>query len=190
HKFDPIPSTDYYALYGIFNSTRYAFPGTEIYRHPKDFVPLTSPTNAETILKQQAEVASLDDEIEKLQEQKRALERTAENGAAKDDVPQDQESETKLIKVKASLEDARSKQRKLEAARPAIEKAYAVAEGTPADAKVQKKGDPKNLGEPVPRGFLQVLGGTCLPKESSGSGRLELAQWLVDPKNPLTARVM
>lgn len=29
HKFDPIPATDYYALYGIFESTRYAFPGSE-----------------------------------------------------------------------------------------------------------------------------------------------------------------
>jgi hypothetical protein len=30
HKFDPIPQADYYALYGIFESTTYAFPGTEI----------------------------------------------------------------------------------------------------------------------------------------------------------------
>ncbi|NOT60492.1 MAG: DUF1549 domain-containing protein, partial [Acidobacteria bacterium] len=33
HKFDPIPTRDYYALYGIFKSTQYAFPGTEIYAH-------------------------------------------------------------------------------------------------------------------------------------------------------------
>ena len=29
HKFDPIPNRDYYALYGIFQSTRYPFPGSE-----------------------------------------------------------------------------------------------------------------------------------------------------------------
>ncbi len=29
HKFDPVTSADYYALYGIFDSTRYAFPGSE-----------------------------------------------------------------------------------------------------------------------------------------------------------------
>src|SRR5262249_30648861 len=40
HKFDPIPQTDYYALYGILDSSRYAFPGTEIPPEPKDFVPL------------------------------------------------------------------------------------------------------------------------------------------------------
>jgi hypothetical protein len=35
-----------------------------------------------------------------------------------------------------------------------------------------------------------VLGGTTLPKEATGSGRLELARWLAEPGNPLTARVM
>ena len=29
HKFDPVPMQDYYALYGIFDSTRYSFPGSE-----------------------------------------------------------------------------------------------------------------------------------------------------------------
>ena len=40
HKFDPIPSRDYYALYGIFESTKYAFPGIEAYPHARDFVAL------------------------------------------------------------------------------------------------------------------------------------------------------
>ena len=29
HKYDPVNAADYYALYGIFDSTRYAFPGSE-----------------------------------------------------------------------------------------------------------------------------------------------------------------
>ena len=29
HKYDPISSEDYYALYGIFDSTRFPFPGCE-----------------------------------------------------------------------------------------------------------------------------------------------------------------
>ena len=29
HKFDPVSMRDYYGLYGIFDSTRYAFPGSE-----------------------------------------------------------------------------------------------------------------------------------------------------------------
>jgi hypothetical protein len=35
-----------------------------------------------------------------------------------------------------------------------------------------------------------VLGGQTLPPDATGSGRLELARWIADPKNPLTARVM
>ncbi len=68
--------------------------------------------------------------------------------------------------------------------------AYGVSEGTPRDARIQRRGEPDQLGDEVPRGFLQVLGGGALPKGSAGSGRLELAKWLTSPTNPLTARVM
>jgi hypothetical protein len=67
--------------------------------------------------------------------------------------------------------------------------AYAASEGMPADARLHLKGDPTKLGEEVPRGFLQILGGQTLPPDTLGSGRLQLAEWLTDPKNPLTARV-
>lgn len=68
--------------------------------------------------------------------------------------------------------------------------AYAVSEGTPHDARIQLRGEPDRPGDTVPRGFLPVLGGAPLPRFTQGSGRLELAEWLVHPSNPLTARVM
>ena len=71
-----------------------------------------------------------------------------------------------------------------------VELAYAVSEGTPHNARIQLRGEPDKLGEEVPRGFLEILGGGKLPDETSGSGRLELAEWLTRPENPLTARVM
>ena len=43
HKFDPIPLADYYALYGIFASSRYAFPGSEERHRPENFLPLAPP---------------------------------------------------------------------------------------------------------------------------------------------------
>lgn len=60
-----------------------------------------------------------------------------------------------------------------------------------ADSPIHIRGELKNLGDLVPRGFLQV----CGPGDASigtpvGSGRLELAHWLTDPDNPLVARVM
>jgi hypothetical protein len=42
----------------------------------------------------------------------------------------------------------------------------------------------------VRRGFLQILGGEKLPEDAKGSGRLALANWIVDPDNPLTSRVI
>jgi hypothetical protein len=70
--------------------------------------------------------------------------------------------------------------------------AYAVAEGTPTDSRVQLRGEPGKPGDVVPRRFLTVLGGDALPPDAarSSSGRLQLAQWLTRPQNPLTARVM
>ncbi len=68
--------------------------------------------------------------------------------------------------------------------------AYGVAEGTPHDVKIQKRGEPTKPGEIVPRRFLEVLGGDTLPAGLEGSGRLPLARWLTRPENPLTARVM
>ena len=56
--------------------------------------------------------------------------------------------------------------------------------------RIQKRGDPKNPGPEAPRRFLQILGGQPLPADCKGSGRLQLAEWLTDPNNPLTARVM
>ena len=68
--------------------------------------------------------------------------------------------------------------------------AYAMAEGTPADARIQRRGEPDDPGDTVPRGFIAVLGDAALPATTTGSGRLELADWLTRPSHPLTARVM
>ena len=68
--------------------------------------------------------------------------------------------------------------------------AYGISEGTPANVKIQKRGEPDKLGADVPRHFLEILGGDALPPTATGSGRLELAHWLTRPTNPLTPRVM
>lgn len=71
-----------------------------------------------------------------------------------------------------------------------FEMAYGVTEGTPHSVRMHLRGDPNDLGEQVPRGWLQVLGQRTLSDDSPGSGRLELAGWLTEENNPLTARVM
>jgi hypothetical protein len=68
--------------------------------------------------------------------------------------------------------------------------AYAMAEGTPHDVRIQVRGEPDQPGELVARGFVRVVGGEVPEVPLTGSGRLQLADWLVSPRNPLTARVI
>ena len=61
----------------------------------------------------------------------------------------------------------------------------------PRDLKIHIRGSIDHLGAVVPRGALQVASHGPAPKmPTNASGRLELADWIVDPANPLTARVM
>ncbi|MBN9524033.1 PSD1 domain-containing protein [bacterium] len=93
----------------------------------------------------------------------------------------------RLAKLDADLAAA-TKKREAAAARVPYDVAYGVSEGVPANARIQKRGEPDKLGAEVPRRFLEVLGGDPVPP-GAGSGRLELANWLTRPSNPLTARV-
>lgn len=47
HKYDPINMEDYYGWYGIFESTRYSFPGSEQKKRPYDLFPAVPPDVAE-----------------------------------------------------------------------------------------------------------------------------------------------
>ena len=40
HKYDPVSSSDYYALYGVFASTKFSFAGCEAIQQPSDAVPI------------------------------------------------------------------------------------------------------------------------------------------------------
>jgi hypothetical protein len=67
----------------------------------------------------------------------------------------------------------------------------AVEKAKPTDLKIHIRGSIDNLGASAPRGVLQVANYGPAPKMPTGSsGRLELANWIVDPVNPLTSRVM
>ena len=72
-----------------------------------------------------------------------------------------------------------------------VPKAFAMRDGEkPADMPVYIRGNPYAPGKIVPRGALRVASWESFPEIPSGqSGRLQLADWLVDAKNPLTARV-
>jgi len=60
----------------------------------------------------------------------------------------------------------------------------------PANIHVYLGGDKENKGEEAPRRFLSILSGEKPALFEQGSGRLELAEAIANPHNPLTARVM
>ncbi len=70
--------------------------------------------------------------------------------------------------------------------------ADAVTEETvPAVGKVAIRGDFHNLGEDAPRAVPAILGRVAPPpSEFTGSGRLQVADWLTRADNPLVARVI
>jgi hypothetical protein len=208
HKFDPLTTEDYYAIYGIFHSTRYPWPGIELEKRQRDLVPLAEESAvaaARDERKQQVEALAA--QAKAVEEQKKAAEELAKaqerrlealkkaGAATDDDLKSSQASLDDAKKRVKQLDDelkaARKRKSDLEAEPLPFEFAYAVGEGkTIENCKVQLKGDPTRLGNEVPRRFPAVLGGQSLPPEEKGSGRLDLADWIAREQNPLTARVM
>ena len=171
HKFDPIPTTDYYALAGIFRSSdlrsglrrRPRFNAGYFRTHKLiqlDGVPEFTSANA-------GEVRA---ERERLWKALQAAEKAGDRAECR-----------KLARALGKL--------------PLPENlAMGVVEAPkPAATRVNVGGDPHALGVPVDRGFVQVLYPEQAELPQIGnreSGRLQLADWLTRRDNPLTARVM
>ena len=68
--------------------------------------------------------------------------------------------------------------------------APAMFEGSGMDEAVLIRGASRRPGELAPRRFLEAIAGTNGPSIGTGSGRLQLAEQIVDPSNPLTSRVI
>lgn len=172
HKFDPVTTRDYYALYGIFASTTYPYAGSEEFqsmKRPREhFVPLVPPDEAAPCLKAYTErVKSLEAEIKALEKEPKKNEATLKRARGE-----------QLILQRLGLP-------------PDLPTAYAVGEGKPTRAAIQRGGEPANAGAVVPRGAIAFLAGpSTAPFPDNTSGRRELADWLTHPDHPLTARVM
>ncbi len=167
HKFDPIPTRDYYALAGIFNSSNYSHAGLEHHQYLEHYKALD---------------AKDEERLNKLQDKLTANYRTVKSGAKLKE-SKDPLERLKFFEAQAELELARRTW-------PDVPMIYGVSEGKPQNARIMVKGDPKALGPEVPRGFLSILGGQQLPADAKGSGRAQLADWITSPANPLTARVI
>jgi hypothetical protein len=94
----------------------------------------------------------------------------------------------KLTETRETIAQLSARRKEVEA-EAVVPVAYAVQDGQPANSRIHKRGEPDNLGDEAPRKFLDILGGEALHQPTQ-SGRLELADWLTSPKNPLTSRVI
>jgi hypothetical protein len=96
-----------------------------------------------------------------------------------------QELKTRIAKLTADLSALQKRKFAPEMVQSSVEKKK------PTDMKIHIRGNIYQLGAIAPRGVLQVANYGPAPKmPADASGRLELADWVTDPANPLTARVM
>ena len=182
HKFDPIPTTDYYALAGIFGSTdlcaalRNKMGGGGLdYYDPQMLLRIGPGTAASGETK--ATLARLQDQLKQARAE-------VSQPAAKGDP----KSVAALNRVK-QLQAEFDRLSDLAANGPAAMGARDAR--VVADTSIRIRGIAENLGPHVPRGFLSVVQFAGQPVVNvRQSGRLELAQWLSSPHNPLTSRVI
>jgi cytochrome c553 len=191
HKFDPIPTKDYYSLYGVFANSMVPTENPTL----QSSVPQTA-----ALLEYMEKSAALDKRQAELQAQKDALRAATGGGKGK--------AKGKEMMVAAKIDPKlrgqiqrteREIQRdmgNLEIQHPGAPARVHSLQDVPTrqikDYPVLLRGEVGNRGEIVPRRFLEVLSPDPKkrPEWKNGSGRAQLAMAIADPKNPLTARVM
>ncbi len=210
HKFDPIPQSDYYALAGIFRSTQ-TFYGTTasqgnrqagrlfnldesnpdankpVARNKKNASQRNVAIRAYKALQkryqvEQANLTRVSLRMKKLREEGKFLPK------------KERESylalKNRVAKLRIEFSAAKKKAYGDNGPKQTGDLAMAVREApVPADVKFLTRGELDAPGDVVPRGFITVCNSFEVPEIKQGSGRLELAQWMTDPDNPLTARV-
>jgi ribosomal protein L35AE/L33A len=124
------------------------------------------------------------------------LAKSGQSSQSKKELKKKQELTKARKKVlETRISDLRKKvQNHKKAAPPAAGKVMSVLEHKEAgDWRIHRRGEIRNLGPYVKRGFLAVATPSDLsptPEISKGaSGRLELADWVASSRNPLTSRV-
>lgn len=196
HKFDPIPTRDYYSMAGIFLSTE-ALYGTikqKYSNNPTDLLPL-GPKGIELHAAAEAHEKKINAAIKPRDEKKAELAKAekAKKEAKPDDAESIEKAEAGIAKLKEELKILEAALSELEKSRPP-RPPYAMRvrdRPKPADTKVAIRGELSEPGEIAPRGFLSAIQIPDVPKvDPKQSGRLQLADWMSSRNNPLPARVM
>jgi hypothetical protein len=164
HKYDPLMTKEFYQLFAFFNQV----PENILYRGAD-----APPTILVPTVEQQTKMDELDKQIAALEAESKA----------KADAADPKAEAARVAEAKKQLDGAKK-------ARAEVEKMSRLR--IMEDAKERKptnvllRGDYRNKGEEVQPAVPAVLG--TLPQNVTPN-RLALANWLVDRRNPLTARV-
>jgi len=203
HKFDPIPTKDYYSLYSVFASSRETSP---VIAPRAVAAPYEAYTGQVKDLDQKERTLVLA-QIEALrarqQDHAAAPPPAALPPAALQALQEtrlgDRPSPENLARIEpAFLSDARAALKSLRDAAAALrqkappkpETAMALEDlPAPVHQHIFKRGNPDNPGDEAPARFLQILSPPHRETWTGGSGRQELAQAIASKTNPLTARV-
>ncbi len=183
HKMDPISQRDYYALSGIFRSTQ-TCSGTLAGVFPN--------FNASPLI-ELSSGANVPSAVQRLTpEQRAAMEvRLAALVRERDAIPPGEANRDQLRRTNSLL--AMLRHRMLIDRPGGSPRAFTMGvreRDEVVDSPLYVRGELDQPGEIVPRGLLRLFGDDAAMSITSGSGRRELADWLVSPSNPLTARVM
>ena len=195
HKFDPIPTTDYYGLAGIFASsqTLYGGGGKSMGGAPSTGLHalITNDPSKNAAYEQwNAKLAKISKRQKEVANETKKLRPRPKKGEKPTPLTGDQKARLKELNLeKKRLAGETKKLRANPVAAPRSAMGIREATGI-TEVPIYVRGvSPK--GEPISRRLLTVLS----ESESAGfpdkqSGRLELAQWLTSPEHPLTSRVM
>jgi len=193
HKFDPIPMADYYALAGIFLSSETLYGGSngQQTRRATDLIKL--PKGSVTSLPgiPLAESIDLAFQRETLLESINELEAEALEARRSGGDPLRPNLRAQFQRTQLGIVEARLDSH--EADGTARDLAMGMRDSRePFDSQILLRGEEDlAIDQRVGRGFLQVINtNDARPIPSDQSGRLQLAQWMASPENPLTARVI
>ena len=191
HKFDPIPQRDYYAMAGFFHGT------SSIYKTERGVwsdvhvleLPETEPQKAARARREQEHAEKLANwKGERKQTQGRRVE--LDELLKIENLPKEEREKLTKERNEQSTRIGQLDKQILhgEFFAPTVPRVHGVKDAeNPADMRITIRGNPRALGDQIPRGFLQVAS-TVGPDIPPGqSGRRELAEWVAG--NPLAARV-
>ena len=184
HKFDPFTMRDYYGLAGIFSSTR-TFFGTAV--SPANRVggdPLVLPVLNSTQILHRGITAK---KLRELKSQRAMLEKERREKGKSLTLRDALRILWRMGAIEGQLEKVDERGRPLPLAMGVLD------HNSIGDAPLLLRGDVRKVAHPVPRAFpgaISLGDHAKMPSiPADQSGRLQLAQWLTNPLNPLTSRV-